>query len=161
MIFPKHYRAIERWYNRAITFLFGRQVTGCDPRGVAWHELMKIICSIGLKPVWGLGLGTVWAISSSWSPRPKWVWIWQGRTLAPPWFVLSSQGQIKESKGQMANSKVQWVNIGWLRNPLTCPQKARHAWLFAQPPSLSNGSWTETARVAVNGDSLVFPPSNY
>ena len=44
-----HCRATEREYNRAITFLLGKQVTGHDSRSVAWYELMKIIYSMGLK----------------------------------------------------------------------------------------------------------------
>ena len=35
--------------NRAITFLLGKQITGWDPRGVAWYVLIKIIFSMGLK----------------------------------------------------------------------------------------------------------------
>ena len=44
-----HCRATEKQYNRAITFLLGKQITGWDPGGVAWYELIKIICSMGLK----------------------------------------------------------------------------------------------------------------
>ena len=46
---PRHYRATERQNNRAITFLLRKQITGWDPEGVVWYELMKIICSMGLK----------------------------------------------------------------------------------------------------------------
>ena len=46
---PWHCRAIERQYNRAITFLLRKQITECDPGGVVWYELMKIICSMVLK----------------------------------------------------------------------------------------------------------------
>ena len=74
-------RATARQYNQAIASLFGKQFTRCDPGGVAWYELMKIICLMGLKDAWGLGLGMAWAILSGWSPRPKWVWISQGRTI--------------------------------------------------------------------------------
>ena len=45
----RHCRATEKQYNRAITFLLGRLITGWDPGGVAWYKLMKIICSMGLK----------------------------------------------------------------------------------------------------------------
>ena len=45
----RHCRATEKQYNRAITFLLRKQITGWDPGGVAWYELMKIICSMGLK----------------------------------------------------------------------------------------------------------------
>ena len=46
---PRHCQATKRQYNRAITFLLGKQITEWDPEGVGWNELMKIICSMGLK----------------------------------------------------------------------------------------------------------------
>ena len=49
VILPRYYQETERQYNRAITFLFGKQIIGCDPRGVVWYEFMKITCSMGLK----------------------------------------------------------------------------------------------------------------
>ena len=46
---PRHCRATERQDNPAITFMLGKQITGWDLGGVMWYELMKIICSMGLK----------------------------------------------------------------------------------------------------------------
>ena len=38
VILPRYYQETERQYNRVITFLFGKQITGCDSRGVMWYE---------------------------------------------------------------------------------------------------------------------------
>ena len=76
----RHCHAIERWYPQAVVSLLGKWFTGLNPGDVAWYVPMKIICPIGFKVAWGLGLGALWAILSGWSLRPKWAWISRCRT---------------------------------------------------------------------------------
>ena len=77
---------------------------------------------------------------------------------SPPLIRARFSGTNQGIQRVMAAREVQRVDIGRLRNPLMRPQKARCTWLFAQPSSLSDGLWTEAARVAVNGDLLAFLP---
>ena len=77
---------------------------------------------------------------------------------SPPLICARFSGTNQGIQRVMAIGEVQRVDIGRLRNPLMCPQKARCTWLFAQSSSLSDGLWIEAARVAVNGVLLAFLP---
>ena len=67
--------------------------------------------------------------------------------ISPPLIRARSSRTNQEIQEAITIWEAQQADIGWLRNPLMCPQKACCVWLLVQPSSLSDGSWTEAARV--------------
>ena len=160
---PWHCWATERQYNRAITFLLGKQVTRTWfwKFSVVWIDEDHLFNGFkgDLRPGLRGNMGHIIGLK----PKAQMSLDIVGPYNSPPWFVIRDRllGTNQGIQGTTITREVQQVDNGRSRNSLMCPQKARCIRLFFQPLSLSDGSWTEVARVAVNGDSLVSSPPNY
>ena len=120
---------------------FAEQWLGGETRWV----LMFIVYSLGFWAIRSLGLWLVWvrvgvlgrkrlgpwAMLLSQNPMHKWIWVPRYRTLAPPWFMPSSQEESRNLKGIRYPRSLSGVHLGGFRNPLMRFQKARYIWPFS------------------------------